>query len=78
MLKLQEKLAPSAIVKRNFSAEEFAIHDQIVMGTDNKVICENPMLKNLDLQELHNKSASCRRREDIRWSVKQNKPIFVS
>ena len=75
MLKLQEKLAPSAIVKRNFSAEEFAIHDQIVMGT---VICENPMLKNWDLQELHNKSASYRRRKDIRWSVKLNMPIFIS
>ena len=64
--------------KKKLSAEEFAIHDQIVMGTDNKVICETPMLKNLDLQELHNTSASCRRRKDIRWSVKQNKPIFVS
>ena len=52
LLKLQEKLAPSAIVKKNCSAEKFAIRDQIVIGTNNEVIREKAMLKNWHLQEL--------------------------
>ena len=52
LLKLQEKLAPSAIVKKNCSAEKFAIRDQIVIGTNNEVIREKAILKNWHLQEL--------------------------
>ena len=38
--------------KKNCSAEEFAIRDQIVIGTNNEVIREKDMLKNWHLQEL--------------------------
>ena len=38
--------------KKNCSAEEFAIRDQIVIGTNNEVIREKAMLKNWHLQEL--------------------------
>ena len=40
-------------LQKSCSVEEFAILDQIVIGTNNKVICEKAMLKNWNLQELH-------------------------
>ena len=40
-------------LRKSCSVEEFAIRDQIVIGTNNKVICEKAMLKNWNLQELH-------------------------
>ena len=46
------KTCSSAIVKKNCSAEEFAIRDQIVIGTNHEVIREKAMLKNWNLQEL--------------------------
>ena len=46
------KTCTSAIVKKNCSAEEFVIRDQIVIGTNNEVIREKVMLKNWNLQEL--------------------------
>ena len=50
--RMRQYYKPFCNCKKNRVAEEFAIRDQIVIGTINEVIREKAMLKNWNLQEL--------------------------